>query len=259
MVGGMATVAGSVLGAYTALLKDKIPDIAGHLLTASVLSAPAALVVAKLMIPEDSKPETLGQVPEEYKKHRMDTNVIEAIARGAGEGLTLALNVAAMLIAFIAVIAMADTLFKMFGEIIGFASWGQTLVPELLQKSGEPATLSFSLVFGWFFAPLAWLMGIPSQDCLVAGVLLGQKVVLNEFIAYLNMAQIMTQLNERTVVILSYALCGFANFSSIGIQIGGIGNMAPNRKTDLARLGIRSVIGGSIAAFMTAAVAGMLL
>jgi len=259
MVGGMASVAGSVLGAYTALLRDVIPDIAGHLLTASVLSAPATIVISKLMIPEEETPETLGKVPEEYKNQKIDTNLIDAIARGASEGLMLALNVATMLIAFIAVVAMADSLFKIVGEWIHFSSWGAGLVPELLKATDKPAELSFSLVFGWFFAPLAWLMGVPWGECLVAGGLLGQKIVLNEFIAYLNLAQIMGQLSDRTVIILSYALCGFANFSSIGIQIGGIGSLAPNRKADLAKLGIRSIIGGSLASFMTASIAGFLI
>ncbi|MCB0351798.1 MAG: hypothetical protein KDD38_11480, partial [Bdellovibrionales bacterium] len=259
MVGGMATVAGSVLGAFTVLLKGKIPDIAGHLLTASVLSAPAALVYAKILLPETGKPETLGEVPEEYKKNKIDTNLIEAVARGAGEGLSLALNVAAMLIAFIAVIALLDTAFKSVGELMNFASWGTFLVPHQLLAAGQPAELSISLIFGWLFAPIAWLMGINWGDAPLAGVLLGQKIVLNEFVAYLNLTKVMSELSDRTVIILSYALCGFANFSSIGIQIGGIGGLAPNRKSDLARLGIKSVIGGSLAAFTTAAIAGLLI
>lgn len=259
MVGGMASTAGSVLAAYTGLLKDKIPDIAGHLITASVLSAPAALLFAKIMLPEEGTPETLGKVPDEYKKNKLDTNIIEAIARGAGEGLSLALNVAAMLIAFIAVIALCDSVFKWAGELIHFADWGTFLVPQQLLAADKPAELSLSLIFGWFFAPLAWLMGINWSDAPLAGVLLGQKVVLNEFVAYLNLTKIMSELSDRTVIILAYALCGFANFASIGIQIGGIGSMAPNRKSDLARLGIKSVIGGSLASFTTAAIAGMLI
>ncbi len=259
MVGGMATVSGSVLGAYTGLLKDRIPDIAGHLLTASVLSAPAALVFAKMMLPETGKPETLGEVPDEYKKNKVDTNVIEAVARGAGEGLTLALNVAAMLIAFIAVIALCDSAFKYVGHLMSFSEWGRFFVPHQLLASGKPAELSLSLIFGWAFAPVAWLMGINWADAPLAGVLLGQKVVLNEFVAYLNMSQMTAELSERTIIILSYALCGFANFSSIGIQIGGIGGLAPHRKSDLARLGIKSVIAGSLAAFTTAAIAGFLI
>lgn len=240
MLGGMATVAGSVLGAYTSLLKDKIPDIAGHLLTASVLSAPAALVIAKIMLPETEKPETLGAVPPEYKKEKIDSNMIEAVARGASEGLYLALNVAAMLIAFIAMIAFGDALLKWMGELIHIE-------------------LSLSLILGWFFAPFAWLMGIPWSEVMSAGTLLGQKMALNEFVAYLNLAKNLESLSERTIVILSYALCGFANFSSIGIQIGGIGSLVPERRKDLARLGLKAMIGGTLAAFMTAAIAGMLL
>lgn len=258
MVGGMATVAGGVMAAYVGFLKDRMPDIAGHLLTASVLSAPAALVIAKIMLPETQKPETLGEIPSEYKKQRIDSNVIEAAARGATEGLSLALNVAAMLIAFIAVIALLDGLFAWFGGLIHFNEWGSALVPASFVASGETPTLSFSLILGWLFAPLAWLMGVPWAESATAGVLLGQKVALNEFVAYINLSKIMDSLSDRTVLILSYALCGFANFSSIGIQIGGIGGIAPTRRSDLAALGVKSVIGGSLAAFMTAAVAALL-
>jgi concentrative nucleoside transporter, CNT family len=258
MVGGMANTAGGVLAAYVGLLKGSIPDIAGHLLTASVLSAPAALLAAKLMIPETETPETLVRVPTEYEKEKIDSNAIEAAARGASEGLLLALNVAAMLIAFIALVALVDATLGWFGEMIHFSAWGHDLVPELIRQ-GQPATLSAALIFGWLFAPLAWIMGVPWSECAVAGSLLGQKIVLNEFVAYLNLSTIMSQLSERTVIIMSYALCGFANFSSIGIQIGGIGAMAPERRGDLAKLGIRAIIGGSIASFMCAAVAGILI
>lgn len=240
MVGGMATVAGGVMAAYVGLLKTYIPDIAGHLLTASVLSAPAALLVAKLMYPETEKPETLGTVPTEYSDKKIDSNTIEAAARGASEGLYLAFNVAAMLIAFIALVAILDAFLKWFGGLFSYE-------------------LTASIIFGWFFSPIAWLMGIQWSECGVAGSLLGQKVVLNEFVAYLNLSQIMNTLSPRTVVILSYALCGFANFSSIGIQIGGIGSISPERRSDLAKLGVKAVIGGSLAAFMTAAVAGMFI
>lgn len=257
MVGGMATVAGGVLAAYVGFLKDRLPDIAGHLLTASVLSAPAALVIAKIMLPETETPETLGKIPDEYTKKKVDSNTIEAAARGATEGLSLALNVAAMLIAFIALIALLDASFGWLGQLIGFNSWGQNLVPASMMQNGE-ASLSFSLILGWLFAPLAFLMGVPLDEIAIAGVLLGQKVALNEFVAYVNLSKVMSELSDRTVLILSYALCGFANFSSIGIQIGGIGGIAPDRRSDLAKLGIRSVIGGSLAAFMTAAIAGLL-
>lgn len=257
MTGGMATVAGGVMAAYVGLLKDKIPDIAGHLLTASVMSAPAALAMAKMMIPETEHPETMGSIPKETLKSE-DSNVIEAAARGAGEGLSLAFNVAAMLLAFIALIACMDSILKFVGELINFKEWGATLVPDLLLQ-GKPPELTMSVVLGWLFAPLAFIMGVPWSEAGVAGSLLGQKIVMNEFIAYLNLSQIMNQLSDRTIIILSYALCGFANFSSIAIQIGGIGGIAPSRRGDLARLGLRSVYAGSLAAFLTAAIAGMLI
>lgn len=258
MLGGMASIAGGVMAAYVGILHGAIPDIAGHLLTSSVLSAPAALLVSKLMIPETQKPETLGRIPTEYENEKIDSNVIEAAARGASEGLQLSLNVAAMLIAFIALIAVVDAIFRYGGSIVHFQNWGGPFVPELLLKD-KPPELSASLILGWLFAPVAWLLGIPWSECAVGGSLLGQKIALNEFVAYLNLGQIIDQLSPRAAVILSYALCGFANFSSIGIQIGGIGSLAPERRSDLARLGIRCVIGGSIATFMTAAIAGILI
>lgn len=257
MTGGMATVAGGVLAAYVGLLVDRIPDIAGHLLTASILSAPAALVMAKLMVPETQRPETLGHLPHTTNMEKY-TNMIDAAASGAGQGLKLALNVGAMLLAFIALIALFNGILGGVGHLIQFEAWGQSLVPELL-RSEAPTNLSFQLVLGWLFAPLAWLMGIPWHEAALAGSLLGEKVVLNEFVAYTSLAQIQAQLSDRTVIILSYALCGFANFSSIAIQIGGIGGIAPERKAELATLGLRAVIGGSLAAFMTACVASLLI
>ena len=173
MIGGMATVAGGVLAAYVLMLKDRIPNIAGHLLTASVMSAPAALAIAKIMMPETSKPETLGRIPAGTMKSS-DHNVIEAAARGAGEGLKLALNVAAMLLAFIALIATCNAIFKGFGHLIQFSDWGSFLVPELL-KADKPVELTLELILGWLFSPLAWLMGIPWAEAGVAGTLLGEK------------------------------------------------------------------------------------
>lgn len=258
MTGGMATAAGGVLALYVGLLKDKIPDIAGHLLTASIMSAPAALAIAKIIIPEREVPETMGTIPTSSLKSDSN-NIIEAAANGASEGLMLALNVAAMLLAFMALIAMVDALLMSFGEWIGFSDWGKDYVPALLAQGKDKVELSFSLILGWVFAPVAWLMGISWDEAGFAGSLLGQKVILNEFVAYSNLSSMMTYLSDRTVIILSYALCGFANFSSIAIQIGGIGGMAPSRRGDLAKLGIRSVIGGSLAAFMTATVAGLLI
>lgn len=257
MVGGMATVAGGVMAAYVGLLKDRLPDIAGHLLTASVMSAPAALAIAKLMFPEIDKPKTLGKIPKE-NSGPIDQNLIEAAARGAGEGLMLALNVAAMLLAFIALIALLNAAFTHLGNWISFSEWGSGLVPELI-RGDKPAELTFQVILGWIFSPMAWLMGIPWSEAPIAGTLLGEKIVLNEFVAYLHLSQLSASLSDRTVIILSYALCGFANFSSIAIQIGGIGGLAPSRKGDLAVLGLKAVIGGSFAAFMTASIAGILI
>lgn len=239
MVGGMASVAGGVLAAYTGMLRTYIPDIAGHLITASFMSAPASFVIAKLLMPETETPKTLGHLPPEARE-KAYTNVLEAAAGGAAEGLSLALNVAGMLLAFIALVALINGILGYAGSFFGLQ-------------------LSFEIILGRLFAPFAWLMGIPWSECLESGALLGQKTVLNEFVAYLNLAKQGEAFSPRTTVILSYALCGFANFSSIAIQIGGIGGMAPERKPDLARLGILSVIGGTLATFMMAAIAGVLI
>lgn len=239
MVGGMATVAGGVLAAYTGMLRSFIPDIAGHLLTASFMSAPAAFVMAKLLLPETETPQTLGGVPPEAKK-KAYSNVLEAAAGGASEGVYLAINVAAMLLAFIALIALVNGVLGWLGQLLGLS-------------------ISFEILLGWFFAPFAWLMGIPWTECIEAGALLGQKTILNEFVAYFNFASSGQSMSPRTAIILSYALCGFANFSSIAIQIGGIGGIAPERKADLAKLGILAVIGGTLATFLTAAIAGVLI
>jgi CNT family concentrative nucleoside transporter len=258
MVGGMATVAGGVLAAYVGFLKARIPDIAGHLLAASVLSAPATILLSKIIYPETEMPQTLGQVPAEYTTVKTDTNVIEATARGASEGLQLAMNVAAMLLAFIAMIALLDGVLGVFGGLIGFNSWGQELVPLVLKKSEGVTPLSFAIVMGWLFAPISWLMGVPWSEAPVAGALLGQKIVLNEFVAYSTLSQIMLELSDKTVLILSYALCGFANFLSIGIQLGGIGAMVPERRADLATLGIKALIAGAMCTCMTASLVSVL-
>ena len=258
MTGGMATVAGGVMAAYVGLLVAKIPNIAGHLLTASILSAPAALVIAKILMPETEKPKTLGVT--KITGIPKDRNIIEAIAKGTTEGVGLAINVGAMLIVFTAMIYLMNALLGGVGGVISFETWGQALVPESLKpQDGTPVALSLELVLGLIFSPLAWLMGIPWNEAVLSGSLLGQKVVLNEFVAYLNLSNVAAQLSDRTVIILSYALCGFANFASIGIQIGGIGGLAPERKGDLAALGLKSVLGGTLAAFMTASIAGLLI
>ncbi|MBT8397227.1 MAG: NupC/NupG family nucleoside CNT transporter [Gemmatimonadetes bacterium] len=242
MTGGFATVAGGVLAAYVGMLVAYFPDIAGHLIAASVMSAPAALVMAKLMYPEDGEPVTKGQLKIELESP--DVNVIDAASRGAGEGLGLALNVGAMLLAFIALIAMANALLGWGGSLVGLEG------------------LSFQQILGWILAPLAWFMGVPWVDAVTVGSLLGIKTVVNEFVAYLELSSILQQaqtLQPRSVIISIYALSGFANFSSIAIQLGGIGGLAPSRRHDLSKVGFRAMVAGSLAAFMTATVAGMLL
>ncbi len=237
MVGGFATIAGGVLAAFVAMGLD-----AGHLITASVISAPAALLIAKVMQPEVEEPKTLGSVKLEVEKHNV--NVVEAAATGASDGIKLAFNIAAMLIAFVALVAMANALLGWFGGFFGF--------------EGETAW-SLEKAFGLVFAPLAYLMGIPWSECRLAGEIIGTKTAVNEFVAFASLSTRLEMFSERTVTILTYALAGFANFSSIGIQLGGIGAMAPERRSDLARLGVRAMIGGTLAAFMTACVAGLLI
>ena len=253
MTGGFATVAGGVLAAYVGLLKGVFPDIAGHLIAASVMSAPAALVIAKVMCPETEVSETAGSLGVEIDQP--DANVIDAAARGAYEGMKLALNVGAMLLAFIALIALANALiglpFGLYNDWMG------------LEGSSAIEPLTLQRILGWLFWPFAFLIGVPAAECASVGTLLGEKLVLTEFIAYLHLYESLSEgvaaLSPRTVVITSYALCGFANFGSIGIQLGGIGGIAPERRHDIARLGLRAMFGGLLASLMTAAVAGMLL
>lgn len=242
MVGGMANTAGGVMAAFVGLLRDRSPDIAGHLLTASIMSAPAALLITKILIPEKQVPETFGTIPQETCKSP-HANLIDAAASGASEGLTLALNVAAMLIAFIALIALGNGVLAWVGTWIGFTE----------------TQLTIQLLLGWIFSPLAWAIGIPWQDISIAGTLLGEKTTLNEFVAYVHLSELAPQLTDRGFIILTYALSGFANFSSIAIQIGGIAPLAPHRRGDLARLGLRSVLGGTLATLMTAAVVGVVI
>ncbi len=242
MTGGFATVAGGVLAAFVGMLVAYFPDIAGHLIAASVMSAPAALVIAKIMVPEDGVPETAGHLAVDPEKKY--ANAIDATAGGAGEGLHLALNVGAMLLAFIALIAMLNAGIGWLGGMAG--------APEL----------SLERILGWVLSPLAWMMGVSWTDAPTVASLMGVKTVLNEFVAYLQLSAILGEgasLEPRSIIIATYALSGFANFSSIAIQIGGIGGIAPSRRADLSRLGMRAMIGGSLAAFMTATVAGMLL
>ena len=244
MVGGFATITGGLLAVFVGMGID-----AGHLLTASVISAPAALVIAKVLQPETEIPETLGCV--EIRLEEQSVNVIDAAAKGATEGMKLALNIAAVLIAFIALLAMLDALVGWAGMQLGFAN-----------EAGVPLwTLSRGL--GYFFSPIALSMGIEWSECLRAGELLGIKMVTNEVVAFEQLSVWLQSdeqpISQRTASILTYALCGFSNFGAVGIQLGGIGSLAPNRRSDLAKLGIRAMLGGAIACCMTGCVAGILL
>lgn len=236
MSAGMATVAGGVMAAYTRMGAD-----AGHLMAASLMSAPAALVIAKMMVPECEESVTKGVVRVEVP--RQDANLFDAACRGASDGLKLALNVAAMLIVFIAMIAMING---------GLGALSQRL-------GGWSDPLSLQKILGWIGAPLAWLMGVPWADAPEVGGILGERTVLNEFIAYQHLVDIRGQIAPRSFTIATYALCGFANFGSIGVLIGGLGGLVPERRGEIARLGFRSMVAGTLASFMTAAIAGMLI
>src|SRR5579871_4594043 len=237
MVSGMAHISGAVMAAYVKIAGVQVE----HLLTAVIMTAPATIMLAKMFVPEVDKPATAGRV--EVRVEKTAVNVIDAAAQGAGDGLHLALNIGGMLIAFLALIAMVN----------GVLGWVHTLhwlgwVPPSMEQ-----------IFATLFAPLAWLMGVPWKDAPTIGNLLGTRLVLNEFVAFLQLGPLKTHLAPRSFTIATYALCGFANFSSIAIQIGGIGAIAPSRKGDLARLGLKSVAVGSMANFMSACIAGMLV
>ena len=259
MIGGMAHIAGSVMAAYVGLLGGDDPVqkqfFAKHLLTASVMAAPATLMLAKILVPETQEPLTRGTVKLEVEK--TTANVIDAAATGAGDGLRLALNVGAMLLAFIALIALLNAPIQWFGGH-AWGDGGSSINAWLSANAGRPVELSLQTIFGWVLAPLAWLIGVPWQDANLVGSFIGEKVVINEFVAYVDMSKHLGQMTQQSQLIATYALCGFANFSSIAIQIGGIGGLAPNRRADLARLGLRAVLGGSLATFMTATIAGVL-
>ncbi|MBK5259155.1 MAG: NupC/NupG family nucleoside CNT transporter [Thermoanaerobaculia bacterium] len=235
MTAGMAHVSGGIMAAY--VLVAKVDVI--HLLTAVIMTAPGAIMMAKIIVPETEQPKTGGDV--EIIVPKQDVNVIDAAGRGAIEGLHLSLNVAAMLIAFIALVALIN---GMFGAVHGYLPW----FPE-----------SLDLVLGFIFRPIAWAMGVTWKDSLIVGNLLGTRMVLNEFVAFAKLGPLQGQLDHRSFVITTYALCGFANFASIAMQIGGIGSLAPSRRGDLARLGLRAMIAGTLANFLTATIAGMLL
>lgn len=245
MTCGFATIAGGVMAAYVAFGMD-----AGHLLTASVISAPAALVMAKLMEPETEEPLTKGTVRVTFE--RTTVNIIDAAATGAADGLRLAFNVAAMLLAFLALLAMINTLLALID--------GRLVTVGLLSPlaTGRPV-LSLETIFGYLFSPLAFFLGTPYQDMLTMGSLMGIKVAANEFVAFLKLAEFKDTVDPRTFVLATYALCGFANFGSIAIQIGGISTLAPERRADLARLGLKAMWAGALASWLTACVAGVLI
>jgi CNT family concentrative nucleoside transporter len=227
MTSGMAHISGGIMAAYILFGIE-----AKHLLTAVIMTAPGTIMMAKMLVPETEVPETMGTV--KLVIEQTDVNVIDAAGRGTGEGLHLALNVGAMLISFLALVAMVNAILGVVG-------------------------LSLQQIFGWGFAPVAWAMGVPWKDAPVIGNLLGTRMALNEFVAYSQLGPLKASLDPKSFTIATFALCGFANFSSIGIQIGGIGALAPNRRHDLARLGVRAMFAGTLANFMTATIAGFLL
>ena len=233
MVGGFATVAGGIMAIYVFMLSD-VPGIAGHLLAASIMSAPAALVIAKIMYPETEEPATRGHVKIEVEKTA--GNAMESISQGATSGMKLAANVAAMLIAFVAMVAMINAFLGLFDT-------------------------SLEEIFGIIFRPLAWTMGVPWNESATLGTLMGKKIVLTELIAFgdLQELRVANEISDRTAIIASYALCGFANFASIGIQLGGIGGIAPKRRKDLAKIALKAMIGGALASWLTATIAGILI
>ena len=237
MTSGMAHVSGAVMAAYVRVAGVEIR----HLLTAVIMTAPATIMLAKMLMPETETPETAGNVKVDVEKPGV--NIIDAAARGAGDGLNLALNIGAMLIAFIALIAM-------FNGILGFIHGlpGMGWFPQSMQS-----------ILGLIFAPISWLLGVKWNDCASVGNLLGTRLILNEFVAFIDLGKIKATLDPRSFTIATYALCGFANLSSIAIQIGGIGALAPSRKSDLARFGLKAVAAGTMANFMSACIAGMLL
>jgi CNT family concentrative nucleoside transporter len=227
MTSGMAHISGGIMAAYVLFGIE-----AQHLLTAVIMTAPGTLMMAKIFVPETQVPETMGTVRLEHEK--TDVNIIDAAGRGTSEGLMLALNVGAMLISFLALIALLNAILALAG-------------------------LSLQQIFGWVFAPIAWSMGVPWRDAPAIGNLLGTRMVLNEFVAYSQLGPMKASLDPRSFTIATFALCGFANFASIGMQVGGIGALAPSRRSDLARLGFRAMMAGTLANFVTATIAGFLL
>ena len=274
MIGGMAHIAGGVMAVYIGMLAgtDVLQQqmYAKHFLAASIMAAPATFLVAKILIPETQEPLTRGSVKVEVEK--TSANVIDAAAAGAADGVKLAINIAAMLLAFVALIALINAMIGGASNAVGLTAWlNSGNDPRCVTDAAFAAVggngcvqVNLGTILGTILAPIAWVIGIPWDDAAIAGGLIGQKIVLNEFIAYLQLSQLpvgagVGAISEESRIILTYALCGFANFASIAIQIGGIGSLAPERRADLARFGLRAVLGGSIATLMTATIAGVML
>ena len=250
MVGGMATIAGGVLAAVIGILGEgdaaKELFYAKHLLTASFMSAPAAIVFAKMLVPETEEIDKNLDVPKE----KIGANALEAITNGTTEGLKLAANVGAMLIVFMSLIAFVNYTLGKVGD------W--TTLNDLIASGGMYSQLSFESIAGYLLAPVSWIMGVEWQDCMYFGQMLGEKTILNEFIAYPHLGQIQDELSNKTIIMATYVLCGFANIASIGIQVGGIGILVPEKRSVLAKFGMIALLGGTLACMSTAVLAGML-
>ncbi len=256
MTGGMATIAGAVLAAFVGLLGGPDPVqqqiFATHLLVASIMNAPAALVMAKIIVPETEEVKRKILIPKE----EIGSNALDAVAGGTTQGMHLAMNVAAMLLVFIAMIAMFNFALELLGRPTGLNAWVASAT------DGRFDVLSLQSIMAFIFAPFAWIIGVSGDDILVFGSLLGEKMVINEFVAYTSLAEAREAgllVHDRSIIIATYALCGFANFSSIGIQIGGISVLAPERRALLCTLGLRAMIGGTVATLLTATIAGVLV
>ncbi|MEL6865148.1 MAG: nucleoside transporter C-terminal domain-containing protein [Bacteroidota bacterium] len=255
MTGGMATIAGGVFAAFVGFLGGSDPEtqrlFATHLLTASIISAPAAIVAAKMLFPEEHPDQINTNL--EIPKDRLGSNMLDAISIGTYDGIKLAVNVGAMILVFLAFVAMVNAILLGIGDLT-------QLNGVIANATGDRFSgLNLEYLLGMLFAPFAWLIGVPTDDILLVGQLLGKKTVINEFVAYIDLSLLKSELSEKSIIIATYALCGFSNFSSIGIQIGGIGAIAPNQRTTLTSLGIRALIGGTVACFLTAAIAGFLV
>lgn len=254
MTGGMATIAGSVLGAFVGMLSDQVPDIAVYLLTASFMNAPAAIVMAKILVPETDTDRIHTKL--EINQEGLGVNLVHALAKGASDGIKLAANIAAMLLAFIALIAAINLGLNGLGDVMGLNEGIATSTQGVFDK------LSLEYLLGQVFRPIAWLIGTSWDESLLVGSMIGQKTAINEFVAYAQLQDIVTNnpsyLSPKSIAIASFALCGFSNFSSIAIQIGGIGAMAPDKTGELSKLGLRGLLGATLACLMTGALAGAL-